>query len=122
MEYKKCFHKRFCSALLFANFLSNPRRIHSGQKDKEKEEYGLIWAIICCKQPLLSPLPPFPPAPSPPRLLRPPVAMLSGLEGRGRASPPPPHLIWNSFQQPRQKSRMASNLEVASVTAEIGQQ
>ncbi len=24
------------------NFLSNPRRIHSGQKDKEKEEYGLL--------------------------------------------------------------------------------
>jgi hypothetical protein len=24
------------------NFLSNPRRIHSGKKDKEKEEYGLL--------------------------------------------------------------------------------
>jgi hypothetical protein len=24
------------------NFLSNPRRKHSGQKDKEKEEYGLL--------------------------------------------------------------------------------
>jgi hypothetical protein len=26
-----------CSALLRAKFLSNPRRIHSGQKDEEKE-------------------------------------------------------------------------------------
>ncbi len=24
------------------NFLSNPRRIHSGLKNKEKEEYGLL--------------------------------------------------------------------------------
>ncbi len=31
------------SARLRAKFLSNPRRIHSGQKDKEKEEYGLLW-------------------------------------------------------------------------------
>jgi hypothetical protein len=64
--------------------------------------------------------------PSPPhiaRLLHPPVAVLSGLEGRGRAPPPPqPHLIWNKFQQPRKILRMASNLEVVSMIAEIGQQ
>jgi hypothetical protein len=40
--------------------LSNPNRIHSGQKDKEKEGYELLWAVICCKPPL-SPSPTFPP-------------------------------------------------------------
>jgi hypothetical protein len=29
------------------NFLSNPRRIHSGEKDEEKEEWGLPGALIC---------------------------------------------------------------------------
>jgi hypothetical protein len=32
-------------------FFIEPRRIHSGQKDKEKEEFGLLCAVICCKQP-----------------------------------------------------------------------
>jgi hypothetical protein len=77
-----------CSAPLCANFLSNPRRIHSGQKDKEKEEYELLCVVICCKQPLLSPLPPFPPHVA--RLLHPTVAVLSGLEGQGGAPPTPP--------------------------------
>jgi hypothetical protein len=44
-----------CSAQPRAEFLSNPRRIHSGQKDKEKEEYGLLCAVICFMSPL-SPL------------------------------------------------------------------
>ncbi len=47
--------KKYLTTLLFctacANFLSNPRRIHSGKKDKEKEEYGLLCAVICCEQP-----------------------------------------------------------------------
>ncbi len=65
-----------------------PRRLHSGQKDKEKEGYELLWAVICCMSPLsLSPhLPPSPQCAS----VAPPAAMLSGLEGWGRA-PPPPH-------------------------------
>jgi hypothetical protein len=25
--------------------------MHSGKKDKEKEEYGLLCADICCEQP-----------------------------------------------------------------------
>jgi hypothetical protein len=41
--------KKYLTTLLFctacANFLSNPRRIHSGKKDKEKEEYGFV---VCC--------------------------------------------------------------------------
>ncbi len=32
-------------------FLSNPRGIHSGQRDKEKEEYGLVCVVIFCEQP-----------------------------------------------------------------------
>jgi hypothetical protein len=56
-----------CSAPFRANFLSNPRWIHSGQKDKEKEEYKLLWAVICHKQPLLSLFSP-PPSPFPPTL------------------------------------------------------
>jgi hypothetical protein len=31
-------------------FFHNPRRIRSGQKDKEKEEYGLLCAVTCCEQ------------------------------------------------------------------------
>jgi hypothetical protein len=55
-----------CSALLRAKFLSNHRRIHSGQKDEEKERQELLRAVICYKPPLLSPflhLPHFPPLP-----------------------------------------------------------
>jgi hypothetical protein len=46
------------------NLLSNPRRIHSGQKDKEKEEYGLLWAVICFMSPP-SPSLHLPPLPTP---------------------------------------------------------
>ncbi len=37
---------------------------------------------------------------------------------------PPPHTIphWDSFQLPRYILRMASNLEVVSMTADIGEQ
>jgi hypothetical protein len=71
-----------CSAQLCANFSSNPRRIHSGQKDKEKEEYGLLCVAICCEQP---------PHLSPPHLAHHFTCLrlcLSGLEGQERA---PPH-------------------------------
>jgi hypothetical protein len=50
-----------CSALIRAKFLSNPRRIHSGQKDEEKEECELLWAVICSKPPFSPPPPPPPP-------------------------------------------------------------
>jgi hypothetical protein len=33
----------FCTAM--CKFLSNPCRIHSGQKDKEKKG---IWVVVCC--------------------------------------------------------------------------
>jgi hypothetical protein len=81
-------HMTICSALLRAKFLSNPRRIHSGQKGKEKEGYELLWAVICCKSPplLLPHLPPPPHCTS----VAPPAAMLSGLEGWRRAPPSPP--------------------------------
>jgi hypothetical protein len=36
----------FCTATC-GIFSSNPRRIHSGKKDKEKEEYGLLIAMSC---------------------------------------------------------------------------
>jgi len=68
-----------CTALPRVKFLSNPHRIHNGQKDKEKEEYGLLWADICYMS-TLSPslhLPPSPHCAS----VAPPAAMLSGLEG-----------------------------------------
>jgi len=40
-------------------FLSNPRRIHSKEKDEEKGEQGLPGAPICCNTlPLPRPLPP----------------------------------------------------------------
>jgi hypothetical protein len=82
-------------------FSSNPRRIHSGKKDKEKEEYGLLWAVIYPMPPLLSPLqlPPFPHRAS----VAPPAATLSGLaEGRLLPRPLPhprtPHCwIWTVF-------------------------
>jgi hypothetical protein len=38
----------FCTAC--ANFVSNPQRIHNGQKDKEKEEGGLLCAVTCCEK------------------------------------------------------------------------
>jgi hypothetical protein len=75
-----------CFAPLCVNFLSNPRRIHSGQKDKEKEECELLCAVICCKQPLLSP-----PPPHSARHLTCLWLYLSGLEGQGRAPPPHPY-------------------------------
>jgi hypothetical protein len=37
-------------------------------------------------------------------------------------TPPPPHWIWDRYWQPRQKSRMASILEVVSMIADFGQQ
>ncbi len=113
-----------CSALLCAKFLSNPRRIHSGQKDEEKEGYELLWAVICYKPPpSTSPTSPLPPHCA---SVAPPAAMLSGLEGWGRAppphTPPPPHRIMDRFWQPHPKSRMASVLETVSMIAEFGQQ
>jgi hypothetical protein len=59
-----------CSALLCAKFLSNPRRMHSGQK----EGHELLRTVICYKPPLLSPFAP-PPLPPPhiARLSRPPA-------------------------------------------------
>ncbi len=44
------------------------------------------------------------------------------LHVHGHVCPSPPHWIWDSFQQPRQKLRMASSLEVVSMIADIGQQ
>ncbi len=40
-----------CSAQLVQIFSSNLRRIHSGQKDREKEEYGLLCVAISYEQP-----------------------------------------------------------------------
>ncbi len=40
------------------NFLSNPRWTHSGKEDEEKEEWGLLWAVICPTPALLLPPPP----------------------------------------------------------------
>ncbi len=51
---------RGCLTPLCANFSSKPRRIHSGQKDKEKEEYGVLYVVICCEQPPSLPHPPPP--------------------------------------------------------------
>ncbi len=65
---KECFFKylklfvtlySYCTAKCRI-FSSNPRRTHSGKKDKEKGECGLPGAVICPMPPLLSPLPPTP--------------------------------------------------------------
>ncbi len=37
-----------CTALPRVKFLSNPRRIHSEEEDEEKEERGLLRALVCC--------------------------------------------------------------------------
>jgi hypothetical protein len=69
-------------------FLSNPRRIHSGKKDrewgKEKGRERGIWVVVCC---YLLPLP------HPARHFTCPRLWLSGLRAQGRASPLPPP--WN---------------------------
>ena len=110
-----------CSARPHAKFLSNARRIHSGQKDKEKEEYGLLWAVICC----MSPLPPPPPSLLPTlRVCRTACSHVIRIRGLSE-SPPPPHTpqrIMDRFWQPRPKSRRASILETVSMVAEFGQQ
>jgi hypothetical protein len=95
-------------------FLSNPRWINSRQKDKEKEEYGLL-CVICCEQPPISPSPSCAP-------FRLPAAMFIRIR-RTRESPPPhtpPH--WTILRLQRQIYRTASNQEVMSMTADIGQQ
>jgi hypothetical protein len=89
------------------NFLSNPRRTHSGKEDEEKEEQGLLWAVICPTPALLPP--PLPHCAS----VAPPAATLSGLaEGRllplHTAPPPPPWLNLCDFQRPWPKARVAS--------------
>ncbi len=81
----------FCTVC--ANFSSNARRIHytagrktgkGARRKGEKEEYGLLCAVICCAQPL-PPLPHF----------TCPRSGLSGLEEHGRAPPPPyPYPFW----------------------------
>jgi len=72
------------------NFLSNPRRIHSGKEDEEKEEQGLLGAPICFS--------PAPPPPSPPphcASVAPPGAALSGLaERRLLPLPTAPPPLW----------------------------
>ncbi len=50
------------------------------------------------------------------------AGLLAPLPPPSHPLPHPHHWIWGSFQQPRQKSRMASNLEVVSMIADIGQQ
>ncbi len=66
------------------NFFIEPRQIHSGKKDKEKEEYGLLSAVIYFMPPL-----------SPLQLPPPHTAHLSHrLRPRRiswRGTPPPPH-------------------------------
>ncbi len=87
-------------------FSSNPRRMHSGKEDEEKEEQGLLWAVIC-------PTPIHPPSPSPPapRVCRTaaPAATLSGLAERRllplTVPPPFPWLNLCDFQRPRPKKR-----------------
>ncbi len=111
---------RVCSALLHAEFLSNPRRIHSGQKEYEKEGHELLRAVICCKPPHSPPLSPCLPPPHCASVAL-PAAMLSGLEGWGRAPSLPPHRIKDIIWQPRPKSRMASVLGSVSMMAEFGQ-
>jgi hypothetical protein len=79
-------HPAFCTVT--CEFLSNPRRIHSGQKDKEKEEYEPLNVVNCCKQPPSSPSPP-----APPPALRTSFTYLwlCYQEQRDEGEPPPSH-------------------------------
>jgi hypothetical protein len=66
-------------------FFIDPRWIRRGQKDKEKEEYGLFCAVICCAQP--SP----PLSPHLAHHFTCPRPGLSVLEEQGRAPSPYPY-------------------------------
>jgi hypothetical protein len=114
----------FCTA--YANFVSNPRRIHSGEKDRERDkekgrERG-IWVVVCCYLLCTAPPPPPPPLPHPGHHFTCPGPWLSGLEALGRAPPPIPLPLLDSLRLQQQISRIASNSEVISMTADIGQQ
>jgi len=99
-------HKLYINTLLYDyTFLSNNLTRRRGmkigivgvrrrpgqnrEKDKEKEEYGLLWAVIY----FMPPLSPLQLPPSPHRAsVAPPAATLSGL-AEGRLLPPPPHTL-----------------------------
>jgi hypothetical protein len=82
----------FCAS--YASFLLNPRRIHSGKKDRErarrkaeKKEYGIV---VCCY--LVFTAPPLP-LPYPARNFTCLRLWLSGLEAQ-RGAPPHPYPFW----------------------------
>jgi hypothetical protein len=109
----------------YANFLSNPRRIHSGKKDrgwdKEKGSERGIWmlcAVVCCAQP---PLPPHHLSP----ILRAnsPALGYRYLGQRYWKEPFPwDTSLLNNLRLQRQISRIASLQEDTSMLADIGQQ
>ncbi len=69
------------------NFLSNPRRIHSGRKRRRKRNMGCYELLSAS----CHPSPPLQLPPSPHRAsVALPAATLSGLAGRERPLPPPP--------------------------------
>jgi hypothetical protein len=107
----------FCT--ICANFLLNPRRIRSGQKDEEEGEYGL-YTVVCCYL-LWAALPPPHLSPHLAHHFTCPGPGLSGLEEQGRAPPPHPY-PFGKLRLQREIWRMASNLEVVNVIADIGQQ
>ncbi len=75
-----------CVLHSMCTFFIEPPADNCVQKDMEKEEYGLLYAVICCAQPL-------PLTPLPPHLAHQftcPGPGLSGLEEQGRAPLPPP--------------------------------
>jgi hypothetical protein len=91
--YSRTCKDRSFSALLPATLLSNPRWIHSGRKDKEKEGYGLLGAVICYKPP---PPPPPPPPPFPIlRVCRTACGHVIRIRGP-RESPPLPPIIFGT--------------------------
>ncbi len=79
----------FCTTMY--KLFIKPRRIHSGQKDKEKEGYGWLYVVISDEQPF--------PSPHSPHLARHFTRLrlcFSGLVGQGRAPPPHPYPMVNS--------------------------
>jgi hypothetical protein len=73
-----------------------------------KEEYGLLCAVICCSQPH-------------PVSFHLSTARVLRTRGIEESPPPPPLPLLDSLRLHRQISRTASNLEVVSMTADIGQ-
>jgi hypothetical protein len=76
-----------------AGYTAERKTGNGARRKAEKEEYGLLCAVIFCAPPPTPPPPP--PLPYPARHFTCPWLSLSGLEAQGRTPPPPaPTPLW----------------------------